>query len=81
MMWPMPVMTGANWGWWMLVGGIWMVIFWGAMLLLVIWGISKLAEVNGNGHQKETPLDIAQRRYAKGEIDKQQLDEIKQNVA
>jgi putative membrane protein len=80
MMWPMPVITGTN-GWWMLAGGIWMVIFWGAMLTLVIWGVSKLTEMNGKGRQQETLLDIAKRRYANGEIDKQQLEEIKQNVA
>jgi uncharacterized membrane protein len=75
----MPVMTDGNWGWWMAVGEIWMIIFWGAALVVIMWGISKLTGINEA--QKEKPLDIAKRRYAKGEIDKHQLEEIKQNVA
>jgi putative membrane protein len=63
----------------MMLGSVWMVIFWGAVLAIVMWGLSKLNK--SEAPPTETPLDIAKRRYAKGEIDKQQLEEIKQNVA
>ncbi|MEL7293146.1 MAG: SHOCT domain-containing protein [Pseudomonadota bacterium] len=30
--------------------------------------------------QRETPLEIAKKRYAKGEITREELDNIKQNL-
>ena len=31
-------------GWWMILGSIWMVLFWGGLIILVIWGIKKLSQ-------------------------------------
>jgi len=32
-------------GWWMAFGGIWMVVFWGGLIALIVWGIKKLVEL------------------------------------
>lgn len=36
MMWYWPGM-----GWWMLFGGIWMLLFWGGIIALAVWGNQK----------------------------------------
>ena len=63
-------------GWWMVFGGLWMVLFWGAIIALIVWGISKLT---GQGRPVQThyPLDTARERYAKGEISREEFEEIK----
>ena len=59
MWWPF----GTAMGWWMIV---WMVVFWGGLIALIVWGIKKLTERSGTA--KHNPLDVAQERYAKRDI-------------
>ena len=66
-------------GWWMAFGGIWMVIFWGGLIALIVWGVKKLSERNGSS-PKHDPLDVAKERYAKGEISKQEFEQIKKDL-
>ena len=30
-------------GWWTVFGGFWMIAFWGGLIALIVWGVSKLA--------------------------------------
>ncbi len=73
---PLQVMGGDNdWdsGWW-IVMAVMMVLFWGAMIAVVIWGIRQFT-----GHQRRdrSPLDIARERLARGEITKEEFDRIR----
>jgi len=68
-----------GWGWWMVFGGIWMVVFWGSIIALIVWGIGKLTE-RGSHPDKQTPLEIAKERYARGEITKEQFEQIKKDL-
>ena len=56
-------------------------IFWSIFLIgviaLVIWLIYKFTK---KGKESETPINILQKRYAKGEINKKQLEEIKKEM-
>jgi putative membrane protein len=61
-------------GWWMVFGGLWMLIFWGAIIWLIVWGISKLT---GAGGREDEPLEIARRRYARGEITREDFEAIR----
>jgi putative membrane protein len=69
-------------GWWMLWGGIMMILFWGLIVALVVWGVQSLTrrQSEGEGSQQaagqRAPLDIAKERYATGEIDGEHFDEI-----
>ena len=62
-------------GWWMLFGGIWMVLFWGAVVAMVVWGLRSVFKTDGRA-QEDDPYTIARRRYARGEITREQLDDI-----
>jgi putative membrane protein len=65
-------------GWWMVFVAILMILFWGGLITFIIWGISRLSRHGTIG--KQTPLDIAKERYAKGEITKEQFDQIKKDL-
>ncbi len=67
-----------HWGW-MLLGLVWMVAFWGAIIWLVL-RLARGSTASGSGLRRE-PLDVAKERYAKGEITKDQLEEIKRTLA
>lgn len=80
MMWP----YGGGWGWgWMIGGWAMMVVFWG----LVILGIVALVRYLGSGTiptgsaRAETPLEIVRRRYAAGEVTREQFEQVKRDVA
>jgi putative membrane protein len=75
---------GEGMGWWMLFGGFWMVLFWGAIVALIVWGISRFTRRADSGtstSEKTTPLDIAKERYAKGEISKEEYEQLKKDIA
>ncbi|MFQ6121620.1 MAG: SHOCT domain-containing protein [Dehalococcoidales bacterium] len=67
-------------GWWMVFGSAWMVIFWGGLIALIIWGISRLSSRTGTP-SKHDPLDIAKERYAKGEITKKEFEQLKKDLS
>ncbi len=68
------MMFGYGGGWYM---GILMVVFWG----LVIWGIVALVRYFNHNRQNigtdYTALEILKRRYAQGEINKDEFEEKK----
>lgn len=69
---------GLGWGW-MVAGWVWMVLFWGSIIGLAAWAISRLT-----GHRSSsglTAMDIAKVRYARGEITRQQFEEMKRDLA
>ncbi len=67
-------------GWWMLFGGIMMFIFWGGLIALCVWGITRLTK-RDDSTIKHTPLDIAKQRYARGEITKEEFEQIKKDLS
>ncbi len=67
-----------GWGW-MAVGWIWMFAFWGTVVGLALWGISRLTR--GGPASNSTPLDIAKARYARGEIGKEEFEALKRDLA
>ena len=68
-----------GWGWGMLFGGMWMLLFWAGVIFLVVWAINRLTHHPPAG-PSETPLDIAKRRLAGGEITPEQFEEIRRRL-
>jgi putative membrane protein len=66
-------------GWWMVFGGIMMVLFWGGLIALVVWGINRMTR-RGSNLARKGPLDIARERYARGEISKDQFEQLKKDL-
>lgn len=69
-------------GWGMGFGFIFMLLFWG----LVIFGIAALIRwlmarpSPGKETRDKTPLEIAQERYARGEIDREEYERMKRDL-
>ena len=67
-------------GWGMAFGGIWMVIFWGGLIALTVWGIKKLTDRGDTGTRRDS-LDIARERYARGEISREDFEQFKRDLS
>ncbi len=65
-------------------GGAVMMIFWVLVLGAIIWAVVYVARnakrSNSVTRPAESPLDILKRRYAAGEINKEQFDQMAHNL-
>ena len=55
-------------------GVFWMIVFWAAIIWLIVWIIQQLNKNN------ESSLEILERRYVKGEISKKQYQEMRKTL-
>ena len=68
----------------MMFFGGWMIIIWIVIIALSVWGIIALARrgiSTSDTPQKHDPLDTAKERYAKGEISKEEFEQIKKDLS
>jgi putative membrane protein len=71
-------------GWWMVFGAIWVLVFWGAIIALIVWGVRKLLgdkKSSSNINKPRDPLEIAKERYARGEISREEFQQIKKDLS
>jgi putative membrane protein len=65
-------------------GGIMMLLFWVLIIIGAVWLFQALARGGGlstwSGPSRESPLDILKARYARGEISKEQFEEMKRTL-
>jgi putative membrane protein len=71
------------------IGVIFMGIFWIVVICLIVWGAVRMGRrgywmhsghMHG-GYNIQNPLYIAKERYAKGEIDKEQYEQLKKDLS
>ena len=62
------------------LGFLWMILFWGAIIALIVWAIRRTTGHHINRMDTRSPLDIAKERYAKGEITKEQFEQLKKDL-
>lgn len=66
-----------NGGWW-IVMAILMVLFWATVIGVVIWAITHLTREGRRDGDRA--LDIAQERYARGEISRDEFEQIRRDL-
>ena len=74
------MMQWGNYGWGMGFGWLFMAIFW----ILIILGLVYLIKLIAGGEKRatgETALDILKKRYANGEISKEEFEEKKKDLS
>ena len=65
------------------LGGIFMLLFWGLIivgLVLVVRWLWDRAQPGAGAGAGDAPLDILKRRYARGEIGKEEFERIKKDL-
>ncbi|MDD5007456.1 MAG: SHOCT domain-containing protein [Syntrophorhabdaceae bacterium] len=72
-------MHWGDYGWGMGFGWIFMIIFWVLIILVVIY-LVRLVTGTGKQQQGETPIEILKKRYAKGEITKEEFEKMKGDI-
>ncbi|NOZ56624.1 MAG: SHOCT domain-containing protein [Calditrichaeota bacterium] len=67
--------------------GVFGILFWIAVIGLVIWGINQITQSSrqrqlpgGRPPADESPLGILKQRYARGEISKEQFEQMKREL-
>ncbi|MFC1944941.1 SHOCT domain-containing protein [Chloroflexota bacterium] len=65
-------------GWWWF-GAVWMFVFWAGIIALVVWGVNKFTK-RSDSASKPSPLDVAKERYARGEISREEFEQIKKDL-
>jgi len=63
-------------------GGGWMIIFWIGLIVGASFLVKYLVDQNrgGSGSKESTPLDVWKRRYAAGEIAKEEFEQKKKDL-
>jgi putative membrane protein len=79
--------AGDSMGWWMLWGGLMMVLFWGAIIALIVWAVQAVVRrepsatnVPQTGPATRTALDIVKERYAHGEVSREEFEQIRRDL-
>ena len=65
--------------WWMAAGWVLMALIWIGIAVLAILAFRWFLK-HSDATEKRTPMDIARERYAKGEITKEQFEQIKKDL-
>ena len=77
-----PGMMHWGMGW---IGGIMMIVFWiviiAALVVLIRWLTSTERSRHPHAEGGESPLDILKKRYARGEIDKEEFEQKKKDLS
>jgi putative membrane protein len=64
-------------GWWMVFASIWMLLFWGAIIVGVAWLI---AHFNARPGVQDAALEIVRQRYARGDITHDEFQRLVQEL-
>jgi putative membrane protein len=67
---------------WMGFGWILMALFWGLVIVGIV-ALIRWASANGSQNRKEpehTPLEVLKKRYARGEIDHEEYEQMRRDL-
>jgi putative membrane protein len=69
-----------NYGWGMGSGWILMILFWALVILGIVYVVQAISRRAVRSGPEETPLDILKKRYAKGEISKEEFERMRDDI-
>jgi len=73
-----------GWGWGMGFGWIFMILFWALVILGILalarWLFSGGSSSGSGGGPGRPPLDILKERYARGEINREQYEQMRRDL-
>ena len=74
-------MSGRGWAWGLGMGlaGLSMLAFWGALIVGVVLLVRALGGQR-KGYWRASPIDILKRRYAGGELSREQYEQMRQDI-
>lgn len=67
------------WGTWGIGMALFMALFWALVIAAVVYGIRWLT-IRGRAAEEERPIDIVKRRYARGEITREQFEALERDL-
>ena len=71
-----------NWG--MGFGGLWMLLLLIGLIILTVWIVRQMFpqenQSSAKSVERESAIEVAERRYARGEIDKEQFESLKRDL-
>ena len=72
-------------GWWILWGGLLLVLFCCTVVGLAVWAVGfatgrRADQPTDAGSANRSPLDVAKGRYASGDIDRDEFERIRQDL-
>ena len=70
---------GWMWGFGMGLGGLVMLTFWGALIVGIVLLVRSMG-VDGSPRSHTAPLDTLKRRYAAGEITREQYEQMRKDL-
>ena len=73
------MMGGGMWLWMVIAVIFWLMLAVG-VVLLAIWAARKFV-AGGSGKVEENALDILKKRYARGEISREEYEEMKRDIS
>lgn len=62
-------------------GMIFTFFFWVMVIVLIVYLVKMVMDRGKGGDLSETPEDILKKRYARGEISKEELDKMKKDLS
>jgi putative membrane protein len=71
---------GAGWGWGLGFGWIFMILFWGLIILGIVALAKWLFSSAGSGASGKGTLEILKERYARGEITREQYEQMRKDL-